>query len=874
MATTETKSIIKIEIDQSIINNSVKKVAALTDEIEKLKIAQKANTRETDDQNEAYIENQALIAALTKEQKQHTEVLKQANTITMSAAGSNAELRATLSLLTKQYNDLSKEERENTDTGVKLKNQIKGISDELKKNEGAVGDNRRSVGSYKEAIGSVFDTLKKSGGSFGAAISGVQGFNTALAANPIGAVVQLLAALFNALKGNADVADFLTRATAGITKVFQFLTDTVVNLIKPLKAVFENPKQAIISLIDLIKNNLVNRFKAFGVIVDAIANRDMKALTNGLIQLSTGVENSIDKVQAFGKALVDAGAEGFDAAKKIDEFAENQAKLDRSIQLNQQSIQALEKDLKNIGLSFEKRKQVATELAELEIKNAELSKQKSQEILDAELLKTKGIALSGEQKAAIYRLETEVIAAEDAKRIAIQEKSKRIALLLKGEEVAGKNSLESKAAKDAQDAADKKLKDEADRLEALKKQFEDAMIEQEKVRNEFAEERRLAELDDIEKQKDILDKRVKDLMIAGVAEVDIQKFIASETARIQKEANEKSKQLLLEKIDTELQISKNNIDAQVGDENIKQIAINELELAALVQKKKILADEVAASGNATQQQVLQESELNAQIVALTEATAKKKEDLALAAIQGTFGVAQDLLGMMQTSAQNNIKAIEEQAKAAGKTQEEIDDLTLSARKEAKDLAVAAAIIQTFQSAISAYSSAAAVPIVGVALAPIAAAAALVFGFKQVDAIKNQKLEKGGIIKAAKGAVFGRFAGRSHSEGGNKYIGEDGSVIETERDEIFAVINKRSSAMIKNLSDLNELGGGVPFARGGIVDKYAGGGVVNSIASGVFQQEDNTRNLASQLSGIVPVLVIEEFESVQGRKVQAMQNLQI
>jgi hypothetical protein len=123
-------------------------------------------------------------------------------------------------------------------------------------------------------------------------------------------------------------------------------------------------------------------------------------------------------------------------------------------------------------------------------------------------------------------------------------------------------------------------------------------------------------------------------------------------------------------------------------------------------------------------------------------------------------------------------------------------------------------------------------------------------------------------------VFGRFAGRSHSEGGNKYTGEDGSQIEVERDEIFAVINKRSSAMIKNLSDLNELGGGVSFAKGGLVDKFAGGGVVNSIASGVFQQEDNTRNLASQLSGLVPVLVIEEFESVQGRKVQAMQNLQI
>lgn len=870
----ETTSIIKIEIDQSIIQKSIQNVAQLTNEIDKLKVIQKKQKEEGKELTAEYIERNAQIAALTKEQRQNNEVLKQANTITMSAVGSNEELRAQLSLLTKQYNGLSKEERENTDAGVKLKNQVKAISDELKKNEGAVGDNRRSVGSYKEAMTSVFDTLKKSGGSFGTAISGVQGFNTALSANPIGAVIQLISALVNALKGNAEVADFVARVTAGMNKVFHLITDTVVNLIKPLKAVFENPKQAIIDLIDLIKNNLVNRFKAFGVIVDAIANKDLKGLTNGLIQLGTGVENSVDKIAALGSALVNAGDEGFSAAKKLDEFTVSQARMNAQMKLNEKQIAALERDLKNVGLTFEERKKIAEELADLEIANAQLAQQTAKEVLDAEELKLKGKSLTAEEEAKLIELTTDVQLAAEDEKIAAAQRSKRIALLLKGEEAEARNSDAAKAAKDAKDAADKELKAEADRLEALKKQFDDAMIEQSKARKDFADERQLAGLNELEKEKVLLDRRVKELMIAGVEEVDIQKFIAAETARIQKAAAEKSKELLLERIDTELQINKNRIDAEVGDESIKAIAINELELAALVQKKKILDAEVAATGVATQQQVLQETDLNAQIAALEEATAKRKQDLALAAIQGTFGVAQDLLGMLQSTAQMNIKAIEDQAKAAGKTQEEIDDLTLSAKKEAKDLAVAAAIIQTFQSAISAYSSAAAVPIVGVALAPIAAAAALVFGFKQVDAIKNQKLATGGIVKAARGAVFGRFAGRSHSEGGNKYTGEDGSQIEVEKDEIFAVVNKRSSALIQNLSDLNELGGGVSFAKGGLVDKFAGGGVVNSIASGVFQQEDNTRNLASQLSGLVPVLVIEEFESVQGRKVQAMQNLQI
>lgn len=70
---------------------------------------------------------------------------------------------------------------------------------------------------------------------------------------------------------------------------------------------------------------------------------------------------------------------------------------------------------------------------------------------------------------------------------------------------------------------------------------------------------------------------------------------------------------------------------------------------------------------------------------------------------------------------------------------------------------------------------------------------------KIVAQPTPKLEKGGV-----------FGGKPHSEGGTKGYFEDGTQIEVEKDEAFFILNKRSSAMINQLSNLNQLGGGVPF----------------------------------------------------------------
>lgn len=854
----ETVSLIKIEIDASVIDTSKKKVLELTDQIGKLKEAQKANTRETDEQKAAYVENQAQIAALTKERKQNNEVLKQANTIANTAKGSNEQLRASLSAQTAAYNKLSEAERNNEQVGGKLRDNIKKISDELKKNESAIGDNRRNVGNYKEAFGGLLDTFKSAGGPIGGAVAGFQSFNTTLAANPIGAVVQLIAALVNALKGNAEVADFVTRATAGLNKAFQFLTDAAVSLIKPMKAVFENPKKAIVDLVDLIKNNLINRFKALGVIVDAIANRDMKALTNGLLQLGTGVENSIDKVQSFGKALIDAGSEGFAASKKMDEFTVSQARMAAQMKLNEKQIAALERDLKNVGLTFQERKKIAEELADLEIANARLAQQAAKEVLDAEQLKLKGKQLNAEEEAKLIELTTDVQLAAEDEKIAAAQRSKRIALLLKGEEAA-----EKKVIVDQELADRKKAEEEGNKFaEAESKRWTEQLKKDAAARTE-AKKTALSDELNLIKERSELEELVAENSIRDEKELATKKKqIAVETLQFQLSAlrtffNEsgvitEAQSLQLRKLEEQIKNLQNLISTPPA--NGPQTLGQSLGLTDDDIKKAQTNIQIIQAGIETVSQVLNagyETQLN---------------DLDKIKQQEIENVNNSVL-----SQEAKTKEIEKINKKFAKEQYEIQKKQFETNQVVQ---IAQAVANTAAAIIAQFANP--TPYAGVALAALAA----VTGAAQIAVIASQKpppaptFEQGGIVKAARGARFGIFGGKSHANGGNKFVAEDGTVIETEKDELWAIVNKRSTNMLRQLSDLNQLGGGVAFARGGIVDKYAGGGTVASIANAAFQQADNTTNLAAQLSAVVPVLVVEEFESVQGMKVRAALNLEV
>jgi hypothetical protein len=92
------------------------------------------------------------------------------NKVLSSQIGSNDQLKAQLKILTSNYNALSKEQRENTTEGKDLQIEIEGITDALKANEKAIGDNRRNVGNYSGALTEAFGDTEV----FGTSLNGLK----------------------------------------------------------------------------------------------------------------------------------------------------------------------------------------------------------------------------------------------------------------------------------------------------------------------------------------------------------------------------------------------------------------------------------------------------------------------------------------------------------------------------------------------------------------------------------------------------------------------------------------------------------------------------------------------------------------------------
>ena len=89
---------------------------------------------------------------------------------------------------------------------------------------------------------------------------------------------------------------------------------------------------------------------------------------------------------------------------------------------------------------------------------------------------------------------------------------------------------------------------------------------------------------------------------------------------------------------------------------------------------------------------------------------------------------------------------------------------------------------------------------------------------QTAKVNQQKFGLGGLLKFGLGGLkkMGIFGGRPHSSGGTKGYFEDGTQIEVEKDELFAVVNKRDTRLLNALSTANSRNGNAFFQDGGLL----------------------------------------------------------
>lgn len=151
--------------------------------------------------------------------------------------GSLVQLRAALSNLTAEYDNLSKAERDSA-KGKELQEKINAVTKELKGAEEATGRFNRNVGNYENAIKNVFGNNQLVAG-IQAVRNGVIGVSKAfdlLKSHPVIAVISVITALFlklaNSAKNNEEqyvklqqVLAPLKMAMDGITRVVESIVD-------------------------------------------------------------------------------------------------------------------------------------------------------------------------------------------------------------------------------------------------------------------------------------------------------------------------------------------------------------------------------------------------------------------------------------------------------------------------------------------------------------------------------------------------------------------------------------------------------------------------------------------------------------------------
>jgi len=149
-----------------------------------------------EDYTKAMAQNNIEQTKSKKIVSENTAQLKQNIRVVNAQEGSLDQLRASLNLLQKEYGQLNKETDEGAARALEMSEQIERLTLEVKSQEKAIGDTRRNVGNYEEAIQSAVGSMIPFGGQLteiAASGGGVKGALTALSSGLKGAAQSAIA---------------------------------------------------------------------------------------------------------------------------------------------------------------------------------------------------------------------------------------------------------------------------------------------------------------------------------------------------------------------------------------------------------------------------------------------------------------------------------------------------------------------------------------------------------------------------------------------------------------------------------------------------------------------------------------------------------
>ena len=910
----EKKILVDIEINSEDIKkandamaSSAKSAALLTLELNKLKAEQQANAKAAKDGAISATELASRQAGLKLKMTETSKALAATNKdyannkiVVDAAKGSNEQLRARLSILTKEYNGLSKEQRQNSKEGEQMGANIKALSDKLKANEKAVGDNRRNVGNYK-------DQLKEAAiasGSFGSGLVGMaSGLKSATLASlkflatPLGAVIGVIGLAiglvvggFKLMTASLNRTEDGAAALTGVMNVFKGVMSGVLTVVEPI-ALF-------------LVEGLADGFEALGKMVESSSKQIQKALkflglndaANGLANVTATIKDTSSATAQLAKAEAELNKiqrqqgiiqlEFQTRAEKQRQIRDDESKsLKERIQANKDLGDVLteqsdaEMKLANRVLEIAKLRIKANgegteeldKLAEAQLKIREIEErvnsQRSEQMTNENSLRRDGVALVKEANdkkiKAIKELsdkekeaESELIKRFEDQRALIDE----AANIEKNNAIISIDNAEERAEAIAfidREALNAKLMSLDDETAAYTASADMVgAVDEVKYAKQLAQraafEAELAETDRAARAEEFTNK-IEALALDEQLETEAAELSITNTEDLEKARAEIALKFLGVKL--ELMTKLAEADGILTDEELKNLQLVENAIARIQGKltntdeNPTLADMIGLSeddvadiqlGLTVVSGLL--SSIQSAIAAGAENRIKEIDETSAAEI-----AAVEASAVSEDDKAKKIKAINKKA-AQDKFKIELEQF-----KVAKALSVALAIANTATAVMAQLSNP--TPYVGFVLAALAA----VTGGIQIGIASSQKPPSPPKF-ASGGFVSGPGTGTSDSIDAKLSNGE-------------SVNNAKTTKMFgREISAMNAAGGGVDWykGQGGTSNRFADGGIVSptfaarqTATSASMTKADFANALADMPQ---PVVRVTEINDVQGRVV--------
>ena len=730
-------------------------------------------------------------------------------------AGSNDLMKAQLSILTAEYNKLSKEERKNTEAGKQKKQQISQLTDELKDNEEAVGNNRRSVGDYGKAL---------EGTPFGSFIGGIKAIGVAIMANPLaailGAVVGALALLKSAFTSSEEGQNKYAKAVAVLGSLLDNFTDVLANIAEALVGAFENPQKALKDFATLIKNNIINRFTGLlelvpqlGKAVSQLFKGDFsgaaETAANAAAKVALGVEDIVGKTKEASKVLSEFAKEVKKDGEGAAAVADKRAKAD-----------IIERNL-------------LVERARLETRIADLRLKAKQEDTVSAAERRKALIEARDLEDGLLVKEQEVLQLRfDAQK---QENTFARSNKENKEKEAQAEALLFKN-RTARANAERTIQRELNTVNAQVRTLEKAVLKEQekeaKIKMDLAVE--------------IANEELKSIISSNQSKLDANQFLNDELV-----AQEKTRLQLITDANLEFE------ETRLVNGQINQKEYNAA-IAAIVAEGELLKDDLLlAKKEADDEQRIVDIDNQREINILNgesdhETLVKDLERARLAELKEAEKSGADTKLINEKyddiASKNNQDLANQKVAMAGETFGILAKIAGEESKAGKAFAISQALINTYLGITAGVK-------LGYPAAIPAVLAASATGFAAVSNITSTPTPK-----AAKGGIFG---GNLHSSGGTKGYFDDGTQIEVEKDELFMVLNRNSTDMINRMSNLNELGGGIAF--GGNQTHMADGGIgIGSISNTVDSQSGSNDIILEAIQSMpAPVVIVQDVNEAQG-----------